>query len=401
MEMPFNATVSADTYESGTLAAAFGGTTTIVDFAMQPKGGSLPATLEQWWRKADGNAYVDYAFHMVIRDLYDQVLVDMDRLIQAEGVTTFKLFMAYPGELQVDDGTIFQALRRARVSGGLICVHAENGSVIDVLVREALANGLTAPKYHATTRPTTAEAEATGRAIALAEMAGAPIYFVHLSCAEALRKVREARDRGLPVYAETCPHYLFLTAQSYDVPGFEGAKFVMTPPLRAQADLDALWQGLANDQLQVVSTDHCPFCMKGQKELGRTDFSRIPNGAPGVESRLSLMYDGGVRTGRLSLNRFVELVATNPARLMGLYPRKGTIAVGSDADIVVFDPSKTTIISASTHHSRVDYSLYEGREVTGVPVTVLLRGTPVIDEGKLVGQRGAGQFVKRAQFQTI
>jgi dihydropyrimidinase len=323
----------------------------------------------------------------------------MDRLIRDDGVTSFKLFMAYPGELQVDDGAIFRALRRARHSGGLVCVHAENGSVIDVLVREALANGLTAPKYHATTRPTTAEAEATGRAIALAEMAGAPIYFVHLSCAEALEKVREARDRGRPVYAETCPHYLFLNAKSYDAPGFEGAKFVMTPPLRAQADQDALWQALANGQLQVVSTDHCPFCMKGQKELGRTDFSRIPNGAPGVESRLSLMYDGGVRTGRLSLNRFVELVATNPARLMGLYPRKGTIAVGSDADIVVFDPSRTTTISASTHHSRVDYSLYEGLEVTGVPVTVLLRGTPVIEEEALVGQRGAGQFVKRAQFQ--
>jgi dihydropyrimidinase len=323
----------------------------------------------------------------------------MDRLIRDEGVTSFKLFMAYPGELQVDDGAIFQALRRARASGGLVCVHAENGSVIDVLVREALANGCTAPKYHATTRPTTAEAEATGRAIALAEMAGAPIYFVHLSCAEALSKVREARDRGLPVYAETCPHYLFLNAQSYDVPGFEGAKFVMTPPLRAQSDQDALWQGLATDQLQVVSTDHCPFCMKGQKDLGLGDFSRIPNGAPGVESRLSLMYDGGVRTGRLSLNRFVALVATNPARLMGLYPRKGTIAVGSDADIVVFDPSRTTTISASTHHSRVDYSLYEGRKVTGVPVTVLLRGTPVIEDEQLVGQRGAGQFIKRAQFQ--
>jgi dihydropyrimidinase len=399
MEMPFNGTLTADTYESGTLAAAFGGTTTIVDFAMQPRGGSLPATLDQWWQKAEHNAYVDYAFHMVIRDLNEQVLVDMDRLIRDEGVTSFKLFMAYPGELQVDDGAIFQALRRAQASGGLICVHAENGSVIDVLVREALASGRTAPKYHATTRPASAEAEATARAIALAEMAGAPIYFVHLSCAEALMKVREARARGLPVYAETCPHYLFLTAQSYDVPGFEGAKFVMTPPLRAQADQDALWQGLANSEIQVVSTDHCPFCMKGQKDLGRDDFSRIPNGAPGVESRLSLMYDGGVSKRHLTLNRFVELVATNPAKLMGLYPRKGTIDVGSDADIVVFDPSRSMTISASSHHSRVDYSLYEGFEVRGVPVTVLLRGTPVIEDCQLVGKRGAGRFVKRSAFQ--
>src|SRR4030088_2126102 len=366
LDMPFGGTTSADDFETGTRAAAFGGTTTLIDFAIQYKGQTLRTAFDTWMQKASGKAVCDYAFHCIITDLADAQLEEMNALVR-EGVTSFKLFMAYPGVFMLDDASIFKALRATGKNGGLVCMHAENGGAIDVIVQQALAEGRTAPKYHAVTRPTTAEAEATGRAIALAEMAGAPIYLVHLSCADARRKVREARARRLPVYAETCPHYLFLTAQSYDVPGFEGAKFVMTPPLRAQADQDALWRGLANDQLQVVSTDHCPFCMKGQKELGRTDFSRIPNGAPGVESRLSLMYDGGVRTGRLSLNRFVELVATNPARLMGLYPRKGTIAVGSDADIVIFDPAKTMTISASTHHSLVDYSLYEGLEVTGVP----------------------------------
>jgi dihydropyrimidinase len=401
MEMPFGGTVSADDFESGTVAAAWGGTTTIVDFAIQPDGTSLPATLEQWWKKAEGKAVVDYAFHMVIRDWNDQIPADMDQLVKREGVTSFKIFMAYPGALMLDDASLFKAFQQTASNGGLICVHAENGGAIDVLVRQALAAGNTSPKYHMLTRPTTAEAEATNRAIRLAEMAGAPVYFVHLSCADALEVVRSARDRGLPVHAETCPHYLFLTGAEYDRPGFEGAKYVMTPPLRQQHDQDALWQGLAGNDLQVISTDHCPFCFKGQKELGRDDFSLIPNGAPGVESRLSLVYDGGVRGGRLSLNRFVDLVSTAPARMMGLYPRKGTIAVGSDADLVIFDPNATQTISAATHHSNMDYSLYEGREVTGVPTTVLVRGEPVLVDRQFVGKAGSGRFLKRDLYQSL
>lgn len=401
MEMPFGGTVSADDFESGTIAAAWGGTTTIVDFAIQPDGTSLPATLEQWWKKAEGKAVVDYAFHMVIREWNDQIPADMDQLVKHEGVTSFKIFMAYPGALMLDDASLFKAFQRTATNGGLICVHAENGGAIDVLVRQALAAGNTGPKYHMLTRPTTAEGEATNRAIRLAEMAGAPVYFVHLSCSDALDVVRSARDRGLPVHAETCPHYLFLTKSEYDRPGFEGAKYVMTPPLREQRDQDALWQGLAGNDLQVISTDHCPFCFKGQKELGKDDFSLIPNGAPGVESRLSLVYDGGVRRGRLSLNRFVDLVSTAPARMMGLYPKKGTIAVGSDADLVIFDQNASMTISAATHHSKMDYSLFEGTEVSGVPVTVLVRGEPVLVDRQFVGKAGSGRFIKRSLYQRL
>jgi len=401
MSMPFGGTVTADDFESGTTAAAWGGTTTIVDFAIQPDDTSLLATLEQWWQKAEGKALVDYAFHMVIRQWSDQIPADMDQLVKREGVTSFKIFMAYPGALMLDDASLFKAFQQTATNGGLICVHAENGGAIDVLVKQALAAGNTGPKYHMLTRPTTAEAEATHRAIRLAEMAGAPVYFVHLSCADALEMVRAARDRSLPVHAETCPHYLFLTRVRYDVEGFEGAKYVMTPPLRAQHDQDALWKGLAGNDLQVISTDHCPFCMQGQKDLGKDDFSLIPNGAPGVETRLSMIYDGGVRSGRITLNRFVELVSTAPARMMGLYPRKGTIAVGSDADLVIFDPNQTLTISAATHHSRVDYSLYEGLEVTGVPTTVLVRGEPVLVDRQLVGKPGHGQFLKRNLYQSL
>jgi dihydropyrimidinase len=401
MEMPFGGTVSADDFESGTTAAAWGGTTTIVDFAIQPDGTSLPATLEQWWKKAEGKAVVDYAFHMVIREWSDQIPADMDQLVKREGVTSFKIFMAYPGALMLDDASLFKAFQQTATNGGLICVHAENGGAIDVLVKQALAAGNTGPKYHMLTRPSTAEAEATHRAIRLAEMAGAPVYFVHLSCADALEMVRAARDRSLPVHAETCPHYLFLSKEEYDRPGFEGSKYVMTPPLRAKSDQTALWQGLAGNDLQVISTDHCPFCFKGQKELGKDDFSLIPNGAPGVESRLSMIYDGGVRGGRISLNRFVDLVSTAPARMMGLYPRKGTIAIGSDADLVIFDPDATLTLSAETHHSAIDYNLYEGTEVTGIPVTVLVRGEPVLVDRQFVGKAGGGQFLKRSLYQSL
>jgi dihydropyrimidinase len=395
LDMPFGGTTSADDFESGTTAAAFGGTTSIVDFAIQYRGQTLHHAWETWMKKAERKAVIDYGFHMIMTDLNDDTEAEMDALVR-EGVTSFKLFMAYPGVFMLDDGSIFRALLRTGKNGGTICMHAENGGVIDVLVRRALAEGKTAPKYHALTRPARAEAEATHRAIALAEIADVPIYIVHLSAAEALEMVTAARDRGLPAYAETCPQYLFLSYDNYEEPGFDGAKYVMSPPLRDKQTQDRLWRGLAFNDLQAVSTDHCPFCMKEQKELGRADFSKIPNGAPGIETRMSLVYDGGVRCGRISLNRFVELTSTSPAKIFGLFPRKGTIAPGSDADIVVFDPNRTITLSARTLHMKVDYNPYEGRRVTGATDTVLSRGRLVIENGKFVGRAGAGSFIKRA-----
>jgi dihydropyrimidinase len=394
LDMPFGGTTSADDFESGTIAAAFGGTTSIVDFAIQYKGETLHHAWDTWMRKAEGKAAIDYGFHMIVTDLTEAVEDEMDALVR-QGVTSFKLFMAYPGVFMQDDATIFRALLRTGKNGGTICMHAENGGVIDVLVKQALAEGRTAPKYHALTRPARAEAEATHRAIALAEMADVPIYIVHLSAAEALEMVTEARDRGLPAFAETCPQYLFLSHDNYEEPGFEGAKYVMSPPLRPRDTQDRLWRGLAFNDLQAISTDHCPFCMKEQKELGRDDFSKIPNGAPGIETRMSLVYDGGVRTGRISLNRFVELTSTSPAKIFGLFPRKGTIAPGSDADIVIFDPERTVTLSAGTLHMKVDYNPYEGRQVTGVTDTVISRGRIVIDQGRFVGRAGSGQFLAR------
>jgi dihydropyrimidinase len=395
LDMPFGGTTSADDFASGTIAAAYGGTTSIVDFAIQYKGQTLHHAWETWMKKADGKAAIDYGFHMIITELSDQVEQEMDALVR-QGVTSFKLFMAYPGVFMLDDASIFRALLRSGRNGGTICMHAENGGVIDVLVKKALAEGKTAPKYHALTRPARAEAEATHRAIALAEMADVPIYIVHLSAAEALEMVTAARDRGLPAYAETCPQYLFLSYDNYEEPGFEGAKYVMSPPLRPKDTQDRLWRGLAFNDLQAISTDHCPFCMKEQKVLGQDDFSKIPNGAPGIETRMSLVYDGGVRQGRISMNRFVELTSTSPAKIFGLFPRKGTIAPGSDADIVVFDPDKKMRLSAKTHHMNVDYNPYEGREVTGVTDTVMSRGRVVIDGGKFVGRAGSGSFLRRA-----
>jgi dihydropyrimidinase len=394
LDMPFGGTKSSDDFESGTIAAAHGGTTTLIDFAIQYKGQTLREAFETWMKKAEGKAAIDYAFHCIITDLNDARLEEMGELVR-EGVPTFKLFMAYPGVFMLDDATIFRAMGAAAKYGGMICMHAENGGAIDVIVQRALAEGKRAPKYHALTRPTTAEAEATSRAIALAEMAGAPVYIVHLSCNDALEKVREARDRGLATYAETCPQYLYLSIENFNVPGFEGAKYVFTPPLRERWHQEKLWQGLAKDDLQVVSTDHCPFCYKEQKELGKDDFTKIPNGGPGIEHRMSLVYSGGVHGGRFSANRFVQLVATAPAKLFGLYPRKGTIAVGSDADVVLFDPKAEQVISAKTHHMRVDYSMFEGIRVTGLPQLVLVRGKTVIENGKFTGRAGAGQFVKR------
>ena len=397
-ELPFGGTVSADDFDSGTKAAAHGGTTTIIDFAVQTKGKSTLEGLDQWHKKAEGKATIDYGFHMIVTDMPVERLPEMDRLAEA-GVTSYKLFMAYPGVLYVDDGTLYRAFRRAGHNHTRICMHAENGNVIDEIIREAVADGKLAPKYHALTRPTRMEAEGVHRAVAIAEVAKVPLYIVHLSCSDALEEVKRGRMRGVDVTAETCPQYLFLDQSCYDKPGFEGAKWVMTPALREQWNQDELWTGLAMDFLANVATDHCPFCIKGQKELGKDDFRKIPNGAPGVENRLSLIYHGGVVQGRLSLNRFVEITSTAAAKTFGLFPRKGTIAVGSDADIVVFDPERKETISVNnhfTHHMRVDYSAYEGMQVQGWSEVVLSRGRVIVDKGKLVTS-GGGQFLKRAR----
>jgi dihydropyrimidinase len=399
LDMPFGGTNSIDDFESGTLAAAHGGTTCIVDFAIQNRGGSLREALDTWHAKAEGRAHTDYAFHMIATDVPPPVLDEMGAIVR-EGVTSFKLFMAYPGVLLLDDQSIFRAMLRAGELGALICMHAETGLPIDVLVERALKAGHTAPIYHALTRPEAAEATGTERAIALAEMAKVPVYIVHLSAQRALERVMEARDRGLPAYAETCPQYLFCSED--DLRGkpsdeFEGAKFVCTPPLRPKHHHDHLWRGLRNYDLQVVSTDHCPFCLKGQKELGRGDFSKIPNGMPGIETRLHLLYEG-VRDGRISLNRFVEITSTAPAKIFGLYPRKGALAVGADADCVVWDPAKQFELSHKNLHMKADYAPFEGKTVIGAPSQVFSRGELIVENDKMLGKKGRGQFVRRSTF---
>jgi dihydropyrimidinase len=396
LDMPFGGTTSSDDFETGTRAAAIGGTTTLVDFAIQARGTKMRDALDTWWRKAESKACIDYGLHMIVTDLPEAGLEDMDDMVR-EGVASFKLFMAYPNVLMVDDATIFRALQQTSKNGALVCMHAENGSVIDVMVRQALAEGKTAPIHHALTRPTLAEAEAVHRAIALAEMAGVPIYIVHLSSEDALNQVREARDRGLPAFAETCPQYLLLSIEDMQaLPGFEGAKYVFTPPLREKQNLPKLWDGLKSDHLQVVSTDHCPFCFEDQKALGKDDFTKIPNGGPGIENRLQLLYHHGVSAGKITLNRFVEIVSTAPARIFGMYPKKGVIAVGSDADIVVWDPKAEHLISAKTHHMRVDYSMFEGFKVVGNARQVFSRGELIVENGQYVGRAGRGQYLRRA-----
>ena len=396
MELPLPATVASDDFETGTIAAACGGTTTILDFANQQRGHTLDEALQSWHRKASGKAVIDYGFHMTITDLAAAPEEAMDEMIGA-GVTTFKLLMAYPGTFMVDDETIYRVLRRSARLGGLVMVHAENGIAIDFIAREAVAAGHTAPLYHALTRPAMLEGEAAQRAITLATLTEAPLYVVHVSCASSLHAVAAARVKGLPVWGETCPQYLYLDDSCYTKPGFEGAKFVCTPPMRSDADRESLWLGLERRELQVVSTDHAPFNFKGQKEMGLRDFTKIPNGLPGVEHRVMLMYDA-VRTGKLNMHHFVDLLCTMPAKLFGLFPRKGTIAPGSDADLVIFDPERAMTISAANQHQRVDYTPYEGMPVQGVPDTVLLRGRVIVRDGEYVGGEGGGQFLARKTF---
>lgn len=394
-DLPFGGSFCSDDFATGTRAAAFGGTTTVIDFALQGTGEGLRHGLDVWHEKAQ-KACTDFGFHMIVKEVNDQILKEMDELVD-EGVTSFKLFMAYPGVFMVDDASVFTVMQRAAASGALIMMHAENGGPIDVLVRQYVAEGKTDPKYHGMSRPASMEGEAVHRVFKLAELAGTPAYIVHLSSRDALNAVREARDRGLPAYAETCPQYLYLSDEDMARPGFEGAKFVCSPPLRPKDHQEDLWAGLRQGDLQIVGTDHAPFNYKGQKELGRGDFSKIPNGLPSVEDRFTLIFQG-VHDGRIGLNRFVELVATAPAKMFGLYPRKGTIAPGSDADIVVFDPYHERVISAETHHMNVDYSCFEGLRVRGLPETVLQRGAVLVRDGEFHGKEGQGRFLPRSRM---
>ncbi len=399
MELPFGGTFASDTFETGTRAAAWGGTTTIIDFAVQSMGATLRAGLDAWHAKAEGECAIDYAFHMIMADVNEGSLKEMEALV-GEGITSFKLFMAYPGVFYSDDGKILRALQKGAETGGLIMMHAENGIAIDVLVEQALARGNTDPRFHGVVRHALLEAEATHRAITLAQVAGAPIYIVHLSATEALAEVTRARAEGVNVFAETCPQYLYLSTDDLARPGFDGAKYVCSTPLRPADHQAALWRGLRTDDLSVVSTDHCPFCFTGQKDLGMGDFSKIPNGLPGVETRMDLLHQA-VLDGHIGRRRWIELACATPARMFGLYPRKGTIAPGSDADVVIYDPNAVQVLGAETHHMNVDYSCYEGRTVTGKAETVLSRGRVIVDRGEYLGSKGHGRYLRRDTCQNL
>ncbi len=393
MELPFGGTFAKDTFETGTRAAAFGGTTSIIDFAVQSRGKSLREGLDAWMAKAEGKATTDYGFHMIMSDVNDSTLAEMDVLV-GEGVTDFKLFTAYPGVFYSDDGAIFRAMQQTARNGGTILMHAENGMAIDVVAGDLVAEGKTDPYFHGVARYPIFEGEATNRVIRLAEAAGVPVYIVHLSARDALQEVREARDRGAMAFAETCPQYLFLSLDDMGH-GFEGAKYVCSPPLRPADHQVDLWAGLVKDDIQVVSTDHCPFDFHDQKQLGVGDFRKIPNGLPGVEDRVDLLHDGGVVGGRLTRERWVEVISAAPARMFGLAGVKGVVAAGADADLVVYDPLRRHTISASTHHMDVDYSCYEGRSVVGGSDVVLSRGRVIVENGKWKGERGWGRFLRR------
>jgi dihydropyrimidinase len=398
MQMPFGGTQASDTFDTGTRAAAIGGTTTIIDFAIQRTGEVVQDGLAAWHAKTQGQCHIDYGFHMILGGVDDDALKAMDQLVASEGITSFKLFMAYPGVFYSDDGQILRAMQKARDNGAMIMMHAENGPAIDVLVKQALERGQTDPIYHGITRPQELEAEATSRAIWLASVAAdCPLYIVHLSASKALEQVRNARDLGRNVFAETCPQYLYLTLEDQlGAPGFEGAKWVCSTPLRSKHESHRadLWQGLRTNDLSVVSTDHCPFCMKDQKEMGLGDFSKIPNGIGSVEHRVDLLYQGVV-DGKLSLARWVETIATTPARMFGLYPRKGVIAPGSDADVVLYDPDGRTRISVETHHMNMDYSAWEGWEIAGKVDTVISRGEVISTGGAYTGRAGRGKYLPR------
>lgn len=401
LDMPFGGTVTADNFETGTRAAALGGTTTIIDFALHTKGDSLHNALRAWHDKAKGRACIDYAFHLTIADGRDETMNEIPKIINEQGVNSFKVFMAYKHVLYVDDETIFKTLQACRDAGGLVQVHAENGDVIEVTTKEALAQGKTDPVWHALTRPVECEGEATHRAIRLAEIARAPLYVVHVSSAMAADMISDGRKRGLAIYGETCPQYLVCDTEDYRRPNFEGAKYVLSPPIRDKWNQDVLLRKLKNMELHSFGSDHCSFNLCGQKELGKHDFSKIPNGAPTIEDRLSILYEVGVNSGMLGINQFVALTSTNPAKLFGLFPRKGTIAVGSDADIVVWDPSIARTISAKTHHMNVDNNVFEGMSVKGAPRYVFSRGKKVVEGASFTGDVGWGAFQRSDKFYPV
>lgn len=398
LEMPFGGTVTRDDFETGTIAAAFGGTTTVIDFCLTDKGKPLKSAIETWHDKSKNKAVIDYGFHLMISEINEQVLEEIPSVIEEEGITSFKVFMAYKNVFQADDETLFRTLITAREHGALVMVHAENGDVIDYLTKKALEEGNTEPIYHALTRPSEVEGEATGRAAQLAGLADSQLYVVHVSCQEAVERIIEARNKGFDIWGETCPQYLVLDQSYLERPNFEGAKYVWSPPLREKRHQAVLWNALKNGQLQTIGSDQCSFDFKGQKDLGKDDFTKIPNGGPIIEDRMSILFSEGVTKGRISLNQFVDITSTRSAKLFGLFPQKGTIAVGSDADVVIFDPAVERIISAETHHMAVDYNAFEGMKVTGEPVSVLSKGNFVIREKQFVGEPGSGQFLKRAKY---
>src|SRR5690606_15321217 len=398
LEMPFGGTVTKDDFETGTIGAAFGGTTTIIDFCLSNKGEPLKDAIQTWHKKAEGKAVIDYGFHLSIGEVTDAVLNELPSVIENEGITSFKVFMAYKNVLQADDETLFKTLLAAKDLGALVMVHAENGDVIDYLVKKALREGKTDPIYHALTRPQEIEGEATGRAATFAGLADSQLYVVHVTCADAVKAITEAREKGFDVWGETCPQYLVLDQSYLEKPNFEGAKYVWSPPLREKWNQDVLWNALRTGQLHTFGSDQCSFDFKGQKELGLGDFSKIPNGGPMIEDRLTVLFSEGVKKGRITLNQFVELTSTRAAKLFGLYPKKGTIAVGADADLVIFDPNIERTISAKTDHMAVDYNAFEGMRFTGEPISVLSRGEFVVRDKQFVGKIGSGQFIKRAKY---
>ncbi|MBO1002158.1 dihydropyrimidinase [Pseudogracilibacillus auburnensis] len=398
LEMPFGGTVTKDDFETGTIAAAFGGTTSIIDFCLTNKGEPLKDAIDTWHAKAKGKAVIDYGFHLMIGEVNDTVLSELPSVIEEEGISSFKVFMAYKNVLQADDETLFQTLVAAKELGALVMVHAENGDVIDYLVKKALKEGNIDPIFHAFTRPAEIEGEATGRAATFTGLSNSQIYIVHVTCEEAVRQIAEARNNGVDIWGETCPQYLVLDQTYLERENFEGAKYVWSPPLREKRHQDILWNALKTGQLHTIGSDQCSFDFNGQKDLGKDDFSKIPNGGPHIEDRLSILFSEGVTKGRLSLNQFVDITSTRAAKLFGLYPQKGTIAVGVDADIVIFDPNSERIISAESHQMAVDYSAYEGMKVTGEPVSVLSRGEFVVRDKKFVGKLGSGQYLKRAKY---